>query len=351
MILRLAWPLWVTAVVLLPLLVICVLAAVRARRTEDGSFAAWLRRGGMVLALAVVALAPAVPSTTTTVATNVEMFFVVDRTGSMAAEDYDGDRPRLEGVRHDVTALVEAMPGARYSVITFDSQAARQLPLTTDARAVRTWADTLVQEITHYSAGSAIDRPLPALTAALEGAAERNPENVRIVYLLSDGENTRGDGTGETEPQSFAELAPLVDGGAVLGYGTPQGGQMRVYDGTEETGAGTDAPWILDETQPGSPPAVSRLDETQLRRVAEQLGVDYTHRTEPSPVDGLVAGIDAETIAADGRRDVSVYEDVYWPAAALLAALLAWEAWYQARRFPRPYATRTRTARPEGSGG
>ncbi|PYF99056.1 Ca-activated chloride channel family protein [Georgenia satyanarayanai] len=341
MILRLVWPLWVIALVLLPLIVVCVLAAVRARRTEDGSFAAWLRRGGMVLALAAIALGPAVPSTTTTVATNVEMFFVVDRTGSMAAEDYDGGRPRLDGVRHDVEALVEAMPGARYSVITFDSQAARQLPLTTDARAVSTWAETLVQEITYYSAGSAVDRPLPALRGALEGAADRNPENVRLVFLLSDGENTRGDGTGDSETQSYAELAPLVDGGAVLGYGTAEGGQMRFYDGTETTGPGTDAPWILDETQPGSPAAVSQIDETQLRRVAEQLGVDYTHRTAPTDVSGLVAGIDAETIAAeDGRREVSVYEDVYWPAATVLAVLLAWEAWYLARRFPRPFASR-----------
>ncbi|WP_168202756.1 vWA domain-containing protein [Georgenia wutianyii] len=338
MILRLVWPAWAVAVVILPLVTVCVLAAVRARRSGDGSFPSWLRRGGMVLALLVVALGPAVPSTTTTVATNVEVFFVVDRTGSMAAEDYAGGQPRLDGVRHDVEAIVEAMPGARYSVITFDSQAARQLPLTTDARAVRTWADTLVQEITAYSAGSAVDRPLPTLTAALEGAAERNPENVRVVFLLSDGENTSGDGSEEGEPQSFADLAPLVDGGAVLGYGTAQGGQMRVYDGTDETGAGTDAEWILDETQPGSPPAVSRIDETQLRRVAEQLGLDYVHRNQPSDVGGLVAGIDAETIAADGRRDVSVYEDVYWPAAAVLAVLLAWEAWHQARHFPRPGA-------------
>ena len=348
MILRLAWPLWVTAAVFLPLLVVCVVAAVRARRTAEGSVGAWLRRTGMVLALAAIALGPAVPSTTSTVATNVEMFFVVDRTGSMAAEDYNGDRPRLDGVREDVVALVEALPGSRYSVITFDSQASRQLPLTTDSRAVRAWADTLVQEITYYSAGSAVDRPLPALRTALEGAAERNPQNVRIVFFLSDGENTQGDSQGTGEPQSFAELAPLVDGGAVLGYGTPEGGHMRTYDGTPETGAGTDADWIRDETQDGSPPAVSRIDETQLRRVADQLGIDYTHRTGPTSVEGLVSGIDAETIAAeDGRREVSVYADVQWPIAAVLGLLLAWEAFDLARRFPRPGAV---PARPRSGG-
>ena len=346
MILRLVWPLWVTALVLLPLLVLCVVAAVRARRSGDGSGLGWVRRGAMVLALAAIALGPAMPSTTTTVTSNVELFFVVDRTGSMAAEDYgEDDAPRLEGVRHDVTALVEAMPGARYSVITWDSQAARQLPLTTDSRAVRTWAETLVQEITYYSAGSTIDRALPAMRRALEGAAERNPENVRVVFFLSDGEDTDGD-AGETgEPQSFAEIADLVDGGGVLGYGTPEGGTMRYYDGTADTGPGTDAPWIPDETQAGSPPAVSRIDESQLRRVADQLGVDYSHRIRPSGVEHLVSGIDSEMISADGRREVSVYSDVYWPFAAALAVLLASEAWDQARRFPRPYTGRSRRTR------
>ncbi|MEE6281765.1 vWA domain-containing protein [Georgenia sp. MJ170] len=343
MTLTLLWPLWLTALVFGPMLVICLIAAIRARRTGDGTFLAWLRRAVMTVALLGIALGPAVPSTTTTVESNVEMFFVVDRTGSMAAEDYDGGRTRLDGVREDVVALVEAMPGARYSVIGFDSQATRQLPLTTDARAVRTWADTLVQEITFYSAGSSVDRPLAALTTALEGAAERNPENVRLVYFLADGEDTRGDGVEEQETQSYEPLAELVDGGAVLGYGTAEGGQMRAYDGTSATGPGTDAPWIVDPTQPGSPPAVSQIDEAALRRVAEQLGVDYTHRISPTPVDGLVAGVDVETITGDGRRDVSVYEDASWPLAAVLAALLAWEIWYQTSRFPRPTRPSRRT--------
>ncbi|MFC4554641.1 vWA domain-containing protein [Georgenia faecalis] len=330
MILRLAWPLWAIVAVLGALLVLSVVLALRTRG------ATWWRRAGMVVCLAVIALAPAVPASTTTVRSNAELYFVVDRTGSMAAEDYDDGRPRLDGVRNDITALVDAMPGARYSVIAFDSQATRQLPLTTDSRAVDTWADTLVQEITVYSAGSLIDRPLEALTTTLEGAAERNPENVRIVFFLSDGENTDGDAASEdAELASFAGLAPLVDGGAVLGYGTAEGGQMRTYDGTPQTGPGTDAPWILDESQPGSPPALSRIDETSLRRVAEQLEVDYVHRTAPTDVSSLVAGLDVEDIAADGRRDVTVYADVWWPAAIVLALLLVWEAFALVRAVPR----------------
>ncbi|UNX54691.1 VWA domain-containing protein [Georgenia sp. TF02-10] len=399
MILRLVWPLWALAVVLGPLLLLCGWAWWQARRGGDDG-GPWLRRAAMVLATLVIGLAPAVPAETVRVATDAEVFFVVDRTGSMAAEDHDGGRPRLAGVREDLVGLLEALPGARYSVIAFDSQASRQLPLTSDARAVRSWAETLRQEITGYSAGSSVERPLTALTTALTGAAERNPAHVRIVFFLSDGENTAGAGggagsgagsgadsvradadvvgtdtdgvraafrpNGRTDPNvdladgggtgadaaaaagarqasadsgppvgGYAALAPLVDAGAVLGYGTADGGRMRSYDGTDATGPGTSAPYITDQTQPGNPPAVSRLDETALRRLAADLGVDYAHRTGRTGVEGLVAGIDVEQIAADGRRVTTTYRDVYWPAAVVLAALVAWEAYHQARSWRR----------------
>ncbi|MGC0251936.1 vWA domain-containing protein [Pseudactinotalea sp. Z1748] len=347
MTLRMMWPLWVTVIVFAPLLALTIWQSVRSRGQRRLH---WLRRGAMVLALIVIALTPAVPSTQSTqVTSNAELFFVVDRTGSMAAEDYNGTHPRLEGVRHDLVALTEAMPGARYTIIGFDSQATQQLPLTTDARAVRSWAETLNQEITAYSAGTAVDRPLETLGDSLSAAAERNPANVRLVFFLSDGENTNEADGGEAA--SYAPLAELVDGGAVLGYGTPQGGTMRSYDGTANSGPGTDAPYIIDPAT--GEPAVSVIDEDQLRTIAADLGLDYDHRISPDDVDHLVSGIDVAEIAEDGRRDVRHYADVYWPAAALLALLLAWEAWELTRAMPknrRGHDVAERDRRRSGSG-
>jgi len=223
---------------------------------------------------------------------------------------------RLDVAKHDVVSLVADIPGARYSIITFDSQASRQLPLTTDARAVSTWAQTVRQEITAYSSGSLTDRPLDALTSALQGAADRDPSHVRLVFYLSDGEQTVGG-----EPASFADLAPLVDGGAVLGYGTAAGARMRSYDGA--LALDPDAAYIQD----GAGDAVSRLDEATLQTLADQLGVPYVHRTAPDATAPLVADIDPEQIAADSRRDVTTFTNVTWPFAALLVLLLAGEVW------------------------
>ena len=82
---------------------------------------------------------------------NVEIYLVVDRTGSMAAEDYDGTSPRLDGVRSDIAAIRDAFPDARYSIIALDSTGARELPLTSDVDAVDSWVGSLHQEITDRS--------------------------------------------------------------------------------------------------------------------------------------------------------------------------------------------------------
>lgn len=315
---------WLLLLVLPPL----VLAVALAFRAPGGRRLRWWTRVVAVLGLAAVGAGPSVPvPETTEQGVAVDVFFVVDRTGSMVAEDWSPEAlPRLDGVRHDVPALVDALPGARYSIISWDSTATRQLPLTTDARAVRSWVQTAHQEITAFSSGSLVDRPLVALQSALVGAQERRPSHVRLVFFLSDGEQTA-----PGAPASYAELAPFVDGGAVLGYGTAEGGPMRSYDGALEPGP--DAPYILDGEGEGAPQAISVIDEESLRTVAEDLGIEYVHRTGPDEVASLVAGLDPEEIASDGRRRLTTWSLVAWPFALLLVAPLAAEVWWTARAW------------------
>src|SRR5690625_1450883 len=185
MTLRMMWPLWLLLPVFLPLRALTVW---KIRASHGERRWGWIRRAAIVGCLLVIGLTPAIPRTSQdALISNVEMFFVVDRTGSMAAEDYDGDQARLVGVRDDLIALTEAMPAARYTIIGFDSQATQQLPMTTDSRAVQTWAETVTQEITNYSAGSSIDRPLDELTRSLTSdrkSTRLNSSHVAISYAV-----------------------------------------------------------------------------------------------------------------------------------------------------------------------
>lgn len=316
---------------------------VRVRRSDAprAGAATWWRRAALVVVLAVVGLTPTTGSTQTGGArVGAQLWFVVDRTGSMAAEDWGPGDPvvrapglapepavqRLDGVRHDVVSLAGDLPGASYAVVAFADEAGTQLPLTDDVNAVRAWAQTVTQEVTAGSVGTSRDRALDVLTRSLQDARDRDPGMVRLVFYLSDGEQTA-----DAEPGSFAQVAELVDGGAVLGYGTAAGAPMRQFDGT----ADPDAPYIPDPDDPARP-ALSRADEAALREVAAELGVPYVHRDAPTPTADLVAGVDVAALAAaDGRTDLDTRRDLVWPFALVAGVLLAAEAWTWARASSR----------------
>lgn len=312
-------PLWASILLFVPLLVLCAVMLVRRPRQR----LAWLRRALMVVLLAVVALRPVtLIDAEQTERMNANVFFVVDRTGSMNAEDYADGEPRMDGVRADIEQIMGMTEGARFSIIAFDSSAASQLPLTTDAGAVRAWVETAGTEPTSSSRGSNIDRPLQALLRALSETSTEDPDSSILVYFLSDGENTD-----DRESESFAPAAVMIDGGAVLGYGTAEGGPMRA------AGAGTDGEYITDAS---GVRGISRIDEEQLQAVADQMDVPYLHRTLPGePIEGTMDGITLRPVPTTSRAQVPSFEDWYWVAAIPLAALFIWELGAMTYRLPR----------------
>ncbi|MEE1617108.1 vWA domain-containing protein [Brachybacterium sp. J153] len=312
-------PLWATIPLFGAMLTLCVVLLVRRPRQRT----AWLRRLLMVLLLAVVALRPVTPiDAEQTERMNANVFFVVDRTGSMNAEDYAEGQPRLDGVKADMQQIMGMTEGARYSIIAFDSSATSQLPLTTDAGAAAAWIDTLETEPTAYSQGSNVDRPLATLLSEITTVREEDPDSHVLVYFLSDGENTD-----ERESESFSAAQGYVDGGAVLGYGTPEGGPMKAQGGA------TDGEYITDSSgQQG----ISMIDSAQLETIAGELGVPYLHRTDPEePIEGTMEGITLRPIPSEDSRDVTSFEDWYWVASIPLTALLIWELGEMTYRLPR----------------
>ena len=100
-------------------------------------------------------------------------------------------------------------------------------------------------------------------------------------------------------------------------------------------GDGTEGGYIKDTSLPGAPDALSIFDPVELAALADELGVEYVHRTTSAETAQLVAGIDPEQIAADGRRSLTSYQMLLWPFALLLAGLLAAEAAASGRHLGR----------------
>jgi len=240
-----------------------------------------VRRALLVLLLFAAALRPGLPGGSAATATaDLNVFFVVDTTSSMVAEDYGNSEPRLKGVRQDIMAIAQELPGARFSVITFDTKGHVRMPLTTDTSALETLTAILQPQVTAYAKGSSITAARGVLAERLAAARESHPERPRLVFYLGDGEQTAG-----KEPEPLQLEDRLVAGGAVLGYGTPGGGRMRENTGLDFD---ADAPYIQDSSGKATRDALSVIDEGRLRGIAAQLEVPYVHRAEGDPVPPML---------------------------------------------------------------
>lgn len=318
----------------------------RATRTRSAGRIGWFLRAAMALLLLVIALRPSIPGSSVppTATGGVEVYFVVDTTSSMAAEDVPSNailpgaaspvsapretpqaRPatRLDVAKADIVRIADALAGAQFSLTTFDAAAVQRVPLTSDATALESAVGAMTQEVTFYSHGSSIDAPLLFMTELLATAKAEHPDRRRVMFYLGDGEQTRA-----AQPQPFDALAPYIAGGAVLGYGTAEGGAMRVFDGfdlSEERNVpgGRDeesaAPAYIEDPTTGQR-ALSRIDQASLETLASQLRVPYSLRTAGGSVDDLVDAID---VGATGVRPGSIDGPVefYWIFAIPLGLL------------------------------
>ena len=303
-------PVAVLAIVGIALVGLCVwrLVAERGRRIH------WIRRTLMAVLIVAMVARPGVPGgEVPTGSIDVDIFLVIDTSQSIAAEDWGQGEPRIEGIRDDVRDVAYAFAGSNISVITFDSEPELRVPLTDDGSAVIELVHALRPEIGFFSQGSSISAARDTLQQEIERAEAANPGSPTLVFYMGDGEQTA-----EAPPQSFDTVAPLVDAGFVLGYGTEEGGRMQESSFEQPT----EPVYVQD---PAGGDAVSRLDEGALEDIASQLGVSYLHRS--ADVE-LAPSLEAMT-SQQGEVDLSEYEearlDLYWVLAVPLFLLLAWE--------------------------
>jgi Ca-activated chloride channel family protein len=301
-------PILPAVLVVLVTLLFVALAVWQLVRRPDARLT-WAGRVALVAACGLLLLRPGIPGgSASTLATDVDILLVIDTTASIVAEDGEGGRPRLDDVREDVQTIVETYPGARFGLITFDADAVVRVPLTTDTTALATSLSVLRPEVTRNSRGSSVGVAAPLLEETLSSAASVSPDRARMVFYFGDGEQTA-----LGEPESFAGSAGELSGGAVLGYGTAEGGPMR------DTSAGVDGPGSYIEYE--GERALSVIDPENLQRIAEQLGVGYQQRSSGAALELPPA----PTTATTSQGSTETIADLSWVIALVIAVLLAAE--------------------------
>ncbi len=248
---------------------------------------------------------------------DLEVLVVVDRTRSMAALDGTGGRPRIEDAQRDLRALTEALPEARFALVTFGNHNDYVVPFTTDVGAFTDAVEHLRLEPAASGSGSRADRALEVIDAVLWSADQQHPERRRVVVYVGDGENTL-----EVRQKSFKGIGESIDGGVVLGYGTVTGARMPVSDDLSVTDE-----WVYDPLSASD--ALSHADPDNLQSIADQMGADFVPRSDTADGAGA-AGIDAiaaelSTVGGTGARSDRPAHELTWLLGLLLLGLVLLE--------------------------
>ncbi len=264
----------------------------------------YIRQIIIILLLFIVNLRIMVPNPDApTQQKDMDVMFVVDNTISMLAQDYGTDNSiRLDAVKEDCAYIMEQLPGAAFSVVSFDDDVKTLIPHTIDISNVNQALQSLNGLTTFYAHGTGFDEVL----TYLEDVLDKESEHIQIVFFISDGEITLDEAL-----KSYPNLKEYIDGGAVLGYGTEGGGRMLApaFDGgpMEEL-------YYYDDNYDRQT-ALSYIDEANLQSIANDMGIDYVHMTSRSELDNTLKKVMQQlAMAEDSEEEDSTtgYSDTFF---------------------------------------
>lgn len=284
----------------------------------------WGVRALAALLLLTAGLRPSVPTLAPSEVYNnqYDVYFVVDLTSSMIAEDGGPDgETRLDLVREDINDLLDDYVGAKFSLITFNSSATLRVPLTPDSTAIASSVNTMVPEVTQFSNGSTISAPVDLLNQVLASDNESN-ERAKLLLYFGDGEQTS-----QEEPETFEALKELVEQSKVYGYGTSEGGRMKVQSGSYISSNPN------EYIQYQGKDALSVLDETNLKNIANELGGSYQLRTADTTVEPAQLTND-QKLELQKTEESSINNTVeyYWVFLILLSLVMFYESAFLVRK-------------------
>lgn len=229
--------------------------------------------------------------------TGRDLMLAVDLSGSMEIEDFvvEGQTVnRLIATQQVAGRFIERRSGDRVGLILFGEKAYLQAPLTFD----RTTVKTLLNEA---AIGLAGDKT--AIGDAIGLAIKRlrtNPEDQRVLIVLTDGANTAG----EVNPLQAAELAAQEG--------------LKIYT----IGVGADE-WVVQNFFGRRKINPSRdLDETTMQSIADKTGGRYFRARDTEELENIYRLLDQlEPVERDSHPYRPRTELYPWPLG--LALLLA----------------------------
>ena len=307
-------PAWLMAIVSILLLGIVLTLIFSQKRNLKGKIIKAVRFVLILVLLFVINLRPMLPSAgkQEVIMNNISVLFVVDNTISMYAEDYNGKETRMSGVKADIAYIMEELAGASFGVINFDDISRVLCPFTADTETVDDVLSVMTSANWLYAKGSSLNSPIDKMEEMFEATSKRAERRI-ICFFISDGEITD-----DSRLESYKSLAKYLSGGAVLGYGTTQGGKMKSSQDSD------DYTYYLHDYETHDD-AISKIDEKNLNKIAEDLEVDYVKMDRQSNIDKVLSPIKKLAIKESAVSKKNSGKDIYYFFAIPLLMLIVWE--------------------------
>jgi Ca-activated chloride channel homolog len=288
-------------------------------QTRAGAFLAALR--WLTLAVLIIALAQPrlTRSETKITASGVDIVVALDMSGSMASEDFEVGRQRLNRLAMAKAVLkkfIAKRPSDRIGIVAFATQAYIASPLTLDH-------DFLLENLERLELGT-IDNSHTAIGSAFSTAINRLRElksKSKIVILMTDGQNNAG----KLAPLTVAEAAKTL-GVKTYTIGVGMRGEAPMPRGRNPfTGQ------VVYQMTPVD------IDEDTLQKIAQMTGGKYYRADNAEKFQAIYAEIDKlEKTEAEVKKYAHHNELFAWlipPGLGLLLLelLLSHTIW---RRLP-----------------
>lgn len=227
----------------------------------------------------------------------IDIVFTMDVSTSMLARDFTPDR--ISAAKDIAIEFIAQRPSDRMGIVVFAGESYTQCPLTTD----RATLVNLMKEVQTdlIEDGTAIGNGLATAVARLKDSDAPS----RVVILLTDGVNNRG----EITPQTASAIAQT--------YG------VRVY--TIGVGANGTAPYpVMTPWGVEVRNVKVEIDEELLKQVASATGGRYFRATDNTKLAEIYAEINRMEKARTTVDSFPVYKELFagWGLAALLCLLL-----------------------------
>lgn len=242
----------------------------------------------------------------------VNVIIAVDVSRSMLAKDVAPNR--LEKAKLELSTLIDRLKQDRIGIVAFAGEAFIQCPLTLDKNAVKIFLTTINPDLIP-TPGTAVGA---AIRVAVQAFDDKDKDN-KAVILLTDGEDHESDPLGAAKKAKAAGIRVFT-----IGLGTQDGSTVPGASASEGFKKDRDGKVVL-----------SKLDETLLKRIAQETGGSYYRSTRGElEIDRLVGEI--RTLAQKGfsKDKIIEYDENYQYFLVISLILLCLEMLLSERRRP-----------------